>query len=116
MRPPLVSDEVCARTMLNRMYHAAYLETRQALRTHLGNPAFDVSHAALAGSLSGATDPDVRALGWRLDALRSAREDSDYKPRVNIPRAVAALHLVNARFILDNAGKLAGRFPRVRRR
>lgn len=36
LRPPLVSDEVCARTMANRMYYAAYHAVREAIRTHNG--------------------------------------------------------------------------------
>ena len=73
MKPPLVSDEVCGRTMLNRMYCAAYLATREALRRHLGNPSFDVAHTALSAILAKAADPAVRDIGTRLGVLRLAR-------------------------------------------
>ena len=116
MKPPLVSDEVCARTMLNRMYYAAYLATRAAVRSHLGNASFDVTHTALANTLADATDADVSALGARLALLKTAREESDYQPDSSITKASAALHLAHARYVLDNAGRLAGRFPHIRGR
>jgi hypothetical protein len=43
LKPPLVSDEVCARTMANRAYYAAYLATREALRVQYANPSPSVS-------------------------------------------------------------------------
>jgi hypothetical protein len=116
MRPPLVSDEVCGRTMMNRMYYAAYLETREAIRTQLGVRTFDVGHTSLAETLTKAADPRVRVIGTRLLALKRAREIADYQPHRRFPKAVAALHMDNARFVLDNAGKLTGRFPLIRAR
>ena len=116
LNPTLVSDEVCARTMLNRMYYAAYLATREAIRSQLRNPAFDVGHQTLSDTLYAATDPEVREIGSCLQVLRTAREESDYKLHVNIPKAFAALHLMNARFVLARVGKLSGRFPPLRPR
>lgn len=116
MKPPLVSDEVCARTMLNRMYYAAYLATREAIRNQLRNPSFDVTHTTLANTLADATDFDVSALGSRLALLKTAREESDYQPDVSITKAAAALHLAHARHVLENADRLAKRFPDVRGR
>jgi hypothetical protein len=116
MQPPLVSDEVCGRTMLNRMYYAAYLNTREAVRAQLGVRTFDVSHTSLAETLMKAADPDVRELGSRLLALKRAREDADYRPHLSVTKTVAALHLDNARFVLNNAGRLVGRFPLIRAR
>ena len=116
LRPPLVSDEVCARTMINRMYYAAYLATRDAIRAQLNTPGFDVTHGALAETLARSADPDVRAIGSRLQILKAAREDSDYKPHVAITKFIASLHLLDARFILDIVGRLNGRFPLMRRR
>lgn len=116
LKPPLVSDEVCARTMLNRMYYAAYLATREAVRNHLGNPRFNVTHTALATALAEAADPAVSALGSRLALLKTAREQSDYQPHLSITRGFAALHLVNARYVLDNASRLVGRFPYIKGR
>ena len=116
MKPPLVSDEVCGRTMLNRIYYAAYLATREAVRKQLGNPRFNVTHSALATTLENAADPDVSALGSRLAVLKSARERSDYQPHVSISRAFAALRLADARYVLDNAARLARRFPHIQGR
>ena len=114
--PPLVSDEVCARTMAGRMYYAAYLATRDALRAQFRTPSFDITHAALAFALIRAHDSDVQSIGARLQALRRLRERADYKPHHHITRAAAAIQLANARFVLDNVGRLVGRFPPVRRR
>lgn len=116
MRPPLVSDEVCGRTMLNRMYYAAYLATREAIRVQLGNPTFDVTHAALANTLMQSADPDVQALGSRLHVLKTVREIADYHPHVGITKSSAALRLVDARFVLDSVSRLAARFPLIRAR
>ena len=113
MNPALVSDEVCARTMVNRMYYAAYLATREAVRAQLGNRRFDVAHRTLAEALEASADPDVSAVGTRLRILKAAREDSDYRLHLRVPKALAALHLMNARFVLDRVGKLSGRFPRI---
>lgn len=116
LKPPLISDEVCARTMLNRMYYAAYLATREAIRSQLKNAAFDVGHQTLSDTLYAATDPEVREIGSCLQVLRTAREKSDYKLHLGISKAVAALHLMNAQFVLERVGKLSGRFPPVRPR
>ena len=116
LRPPLVSDEVCARTMANRMYYAAYLAVREAIRIQVGNQTFDARHIALVAALNHASDPDVRALGARLEALKAIRETADYRINQSISKFTAAVHLDHARFILDNAHKLMGRFPHIRRR
>lgn len=116
MKPPLVSDEVCARTMVNRMYYAAYLATREALRVQFRNPALDVSHRTLAETLALAPDAEIRAIGSRLRVLKSAREESDYRPHAVVTKSDAALHLLNARFVLENVARLTGRYPRVRAR
>lgn len=116
MKPPLVSDEVCARTMVNRMYYAAYLATREALRVQFRNPTLDVNHRTLAETLALASDPEVRAIGSRLRVLKSAREESDYQPHSVMTKPIAALHLLDARFVLENVGRLTGRYPRVRTR
>jgi len=116
MKPPLVSDEVCARTMANRMYYAAYLATREAVRTQLGNPGFDVNHATLAESLSTAQDADVRAIGTRLQVLKALREVADYKPHRSVAKPHVALQLVSAEYVLDNVARLAGRFPHLQGR
>jgi hypothetical protein len=116
LRPPLVSDEVCARTMANRMYYAAYLATREAIRLQLGDRSFDVTHGALVDSLTAASDPEVKDVGTALKRLRSMRVDSDYRLDETITKFVAAVYLADARFVLDNARRLAARFPRIRRR
>jgi hypothetical protein len=114
--PPLVSDEVCARTMANRMYYAAYHAVREAIRSHLGNPRFDVTHSALVGALTQAPDEDVRRLGRRLDRLRANRVASDYRLDETLTKFVIAVHLSDARYVLDNVGRLARRFPRIQAR
>lgn len=116
LKPTLVSDEVCARTMVNRMYYAAYLATRDAIRAQLNTPGFDVTHGTLAETLENAAGPDVRAVGSRLRILKAAREDSDYKPHMSITKFIASLHLVDAQYVLDNVGRLSGRFPLIHRR
>lgn len=116
MKPPLVSDEVCARTMLNRMYYAAYLATREAVRVQRNDPSFDVTHATLTKALMTAADVEVKDIGSRLRALKSARESADYKPQHTVTRMVASLHLDHARHVLDNVARLAGRLPPIQRR
>lgn len=116
IKPPLVSDEVCGRTMINRMYYAAYLATREALRRQLKTKRFDVTHTTLANTLANAGDSDVRDLGLRLQYLKEAREDADYKPHLQMPLWVAALYLLDARFVLDNVSRLVGRFPPIQSR
>ena len=116
MKPPLVSDEICARTMLNRMYYAAYLAIREAIRAQFSDPRFDVTHVALTDALMKAADPDVNAVGTRLRKLRRDRERSDYKPHLAVPKTLASIRLADARFVLDNVGRLTGRFPPMRRR
>ena len=116
MKPPLVSDEVCARTMLNRMYYAAYLATREAIRAQSSDSAFDVTHRALAATLMQAGDWEVQALGTRLRNLKDAREHADYQPHGVVSKLAASLRLDGARFVLGNARRLAGRFPQIRAR
>lgn len=58
----------------------------------------------------------MQALGARLMRLKTIREESDYRVDHSISKVTAALHLDHSRFILDNAHKLLGRFPHVRRR
>jgi hypothetical protein len=116
MKPPLVSDEVCGRTMVNRMYYAAYLATREAVRRKLQDSSFDASHTTVAETLARAADREVRELGSRLVVLKALREEADYKTQAVITKSDAGLHLMNARFVLDNVDGLAGRFPRMRRR
>jgi len=116
MKPPLVSDEVCARTMANRAYYAAYLATREALRAQYGNPRFDVAHGSLAYALTTAPDPDVRALGARLQTLKAIREDSDYEPGATVSKLAVALHLADASYVLEKAAKLVGKLPMVTHR
>src|SRR5215218_4143004 len=116
MKPPLVSEEICARTMLNRMYYAAYLATREAVRAQFNDPRFDVTHGALADALMRAPDPDVNAVGTRLRKLRRDGGRSVYNPQLVIPRTLASIRLGDARCVLDNVGRLAGRFPPMRRR
>ncbi len=116
LKPPLVSDEVCARTMAGRMYYAAYLATREAIRAQTGIHDFDVGHGALITALRHASDGDVRTLGRRLSTLRRLRERADYKPHRHVTKTAVALRLADARSVLDNAGRLAGRFPQIRAR
>lgn len=116
LRPPLVSDEVCARTMANRMYYAAYLKVREAIRTQTGNPTFDATHTALVAAFARAPDPEVKAVGVRLRRLKTIREHSDYKVEQSISKLGAALHLDDARYVLDTVKRLRGRFPAVRGR
>jgi len=116
LRPPLVSDEVCGRTMANRMYYAAYHEVREAIRSQTGNRAFDATHTALVAALAHASDPEVQAVGTRLDSLKTIREHSDYKLDRSISKLTAAFHLDDARYVFDNAKRLQGRFPPVRTR
>ena len=116
LRPPLVSDEVCARTMANRMYYAAYHAVREAIRAHLGDQSFDVTHGALVDRLTHAPDLDVRRLGERLKRLRMNRVASDYRLDETLSKFIVAVHLSDARFVLDNVGRLTARFPPMRRR
>jgi len=116
MKPPLVSDEICARTMINRMYYAAYLATREAVRAQFGNPSFDVAHRTLAETLEASADPDVSEIGSRLRILKAVREDADYRLYMRVTRFLASLHLADARFVLENAMRLKGRFPLIRAR
>jgi len=116
MKPPLVSDEVCGRTMVNRMYYAAYLATRDAVRTQLQDARFKVTHTAHAETLARSSDPDVRKLGSRLVALKASREEADYEPQALITRFDAGLQLLDARFVLDDVRRLKQRFPRIPRR
>lgn len=115
-RPPLVSDEVCARTMANRMYYAAFHAVREALRSRLGNPALDLTHSALVGALMQAPDEEVRRLGRRLNRLWVNRVASDYRLDQTLTKFMIAVHLSDARYVLDNARRLAQRFPHIRGR
>jgi hypothetical protein len=111
LKPPLVSEEVCARTMANRAYYAAYLATREALRVQYANPGFDVTHRSLTSHLTRAGDPRVREIGSRLKMLRRMREISDYQPTSTVSRLHVALHLADARYVLDRVDRLVGRLP-----
>ncbi len=116
LRPPLISDEVCARTMSSRMYYAAYLAIREAIRVQVGDLTFDTTLTSLLRALTHAADPEVRAVGARLKRLKTIREDSDYHVERSISMITAALHLGHAQYVLDNAQGLMGRFPPVRGR
>jgi len=102
--------------MANRMYYASYHAIREAIRTHLGDPTFDVTHSNLVDALTNAPDEDVRHLGERLKRLRANRVASDYRLDESPTRFKVAVHLSDARYVLDNAGRLARRFPHVRGR
>lgn len=116
LRPPLVSDEVCARTMANRMYYAAYHAIREAIRAHRTNAGFDVTHTSLETALNEAPDPDVRDFGLRFSRLKEIREAADYKASDTVSKLRAAMHLGDAKFVLDNARQLSVRFPPMRAR
>jgi hypothetical protein len=113
LEPPPVSDEVCARTMAGRIYYAAYLATREAIRQQLGKGDFDVSHTALVAELRHARDEDVREVGARLRTLKRLRDSADYKPHCRLTKLSVALRMRDARFVLDEVGKLRGRFPQI---
>jgi uncharacterized protein (UPF0332 family) len=114
LNPTLVGDEVCARTIANRAYYAAYLATREALRTQYRNPNFDVHHGTLAAELERSAHADVSAVGTSLKTLRAHRETSDYKPHIAINRRLLVpLLLSEAKDVLDKVANAVGRFPAV---
>lgn len=109
----IAADEPRARTVIGRMYYAAFLEVREVIRGVTRNRAFDAHHEVLSKTLAGAADPDVADLGIRLDQLRLARNDSDYHPQRHVDRNRARLQMINARRILARARGLGHRFPSV---
>ena len=112
--PTLVSDEVCARTIANRAYYAAYLATREALRTQYQNPHFDVGHGPLASQLESSADAVVSGVGTSLKTLRAAREHSDYRPHQSFNRRLMVpLLLSEARDVVDKVARAVGTFPFV---
>lgn len=116
LKPPLVSDEVCARTMAGRMYYAAYLATREAIREQIGIRELDVGHSALIAALKHTPDTDVQVVGTRLLALKRLRERADYRPHHHMTKLAVALRMADAQFVLENVPGLRGRLPSVQQR
>lgn len=109
---PLVSEEVCGRTIANRAYYAAFLATREALRTQYGNPRFDVRHTRLAEALENSRDPLVSDLGTSLKILKAHREIADYRPNAAFDsRLLVPLLLFQAGDILEKLPRAVGSFP-----
>lgn len=73
-------DEARLRSAVSRAYYSAFLLLREAIRTERSAPRLHIEHERLARDLKVATsDLDVQEIGQRLDGLRSARGDADYK-------------------------------------
>lgn len=111
-KKPLHSPEACARTIVNRAYYAAYLATREAIRSAYGNPRFDVGHTALAKAFSKDSDTDVAKIGQRLDTLRILRSTADYHPDRTVDINTARLRVRDAQFILTALPSVASRIPK----
>ena len=112
LRPTLVSDEVCGRTIANRAYYAAFMATREALRAQYGNPRFDVKHTRLVAALEGSRNPLVSGLGASLRTLKLHREKADYQPHVAFDRdRLVPLLLSQARDVLEKLPRAVGSFP-----
>jgi hypothetical protein len=60
-----------------------------------------IAHDKLAITLKYSTDADVRRFGERLDSLREARVDADYKLGISISKDRAADEYLNATDLRD---------------
>jgi len=83
--------------MANRMYYAAYLEVREAIRAQTGDQTFDATHTALAAALARAVDPGVQAVGARLESLKQSG-----KPRTT--KSIEVYRRSRRRFTLTTRG------------
>lgn len=112
LRPTLMNDEVCGRTIANRAYYAAFLATREALRAQYGNPRFDVHHARLVAAFENSGNPLVSSLGVTLKSLKQQRETADYQPHVAFDRRrLVPIVLAQAKDVLEKLPRAAGSFP-----
>jgi len=80
--------EGCKRSAVSRYYYAAFLETRDQLRTKR-NFRFKGrdSHNAVIISLGRSPDNDLRKSGLKLEQLRSSRNKADYDIQGNTKSA-----------------------------
>lgn len=114
--PESAKSECTARTVAGRIYYAAYLATRETLRSLRRNADYDPGHDQLIQFLrTYATIPAAQRIGERLDDLKKQRTVADYSTNATLPsRAVGAL-MLQAKYILDHQADLKGldpeRFP-----
>ena len=75
------TEEACVRTIAGRAYYAAYLSTREALRTAYNDSPYDVGHEPLYEFMIGSRQPTLMVAGNSLKELFEARVLADYKPQ-----------------------------------
>jgi hypothetical protein len=103
--------EPMSRTAIGRAYYAAYLATREVVRSVYGLRHFDVRHTDLAAALKRSSDPDVSDVGTRLQMLLSMRTRADYQPNGTLSRNDAALMIATSRHVLKKLPGIRGRIP-----
>lgn len=99
-------DDATIRTTAGRMYYAAYLATRDTLRSISGDAAYDINHSALITFLEKQKHSAVSKVGEVLRELMKQRKDADYNPDRMLNYRVVGLKLNDAKFVLDSQSKL----------
>jgi hypothetical protein len=108
------TDAHCNRTVAGRLYYAAYLATRDTLRTLKGNPDYNLDHEPLTQFLRFVVkDTWVQHYGELLEELRQIRVQSDYRLSLTVDRGDVGLRLRDAKYVLDNQAELGMRLKGV---
>ena len=105
------AGEPCDRTIAGRAYYAAYLATRETVRTAYKDPRFDVRHSELYTALKNDPNPDISDVGTRLETLFTLRSRADYRLERTISRLEAGLSVTEADTILAALPKIVSKIP-----
>src|SRR5690349_17192252 len=98
--------EPCIRTVAGRAYYSVYLALREAARTAVRDPSFNIGHQALASHLDD-YEGDLEAVAVQLRELRYFREIAVYWPAETLDRHSVGLALNNAKAIVRDQSTLS---------
>jgi hypothetical protein len=105
--------EPCVRTVAGRAYYAAYLSTREALRSAYGDPNYDVGHKPLWSFMIGSGVTDLKLPGNLLKALNLARERADYDLTDTPTHAAAEALVDDARDVISQQATIESAFRAI---
>lgn len=101
-RPIAVGEEATSRTVAGRIYYAAFIATRETLRTMNKNPSYHPGHEPLTQFLKTYPgEPEVQKVGERLEGLRKQRQNADYELELVVGSRAVGTSMQDAKAVLD---------------
>ncbi len=102
------NSEAISRTVVSRVYYAAFIKARNYLPDKEGKQALTKSsvHSFVIYQFGSSTDPFRRQIGKDLKKLRDFRNRADYEDNIGNPLLIAQKALKLARFTITDLDKL----------